>query len=712
MMHNRQVELRIGISLAFGLVMALLTVSLVGYLYWDNSKLILETASKTMARATLQVDRDVQGLLAPVERVVQATAELARVDTGSLQTVQGLGYLQRQLVSLPQVFSFYLGFENSGDFYQVFAVPPTLKQLGPSKEDLPQGVRYAARLLNESSGHRADSFIFYKEWGDVVKVDRGPVRYDPRVRPWYKKAWEVPQVAISDAYVFASSKLIGLTLSSHVSTPSDIKIGVVGADITLDTLSSFLYKAQIGLSGRVFLLNADNYLVGHREPDMGVEVTEEKVRLRKATEVRDPLVAEAVQHWQKSGVDRFETTLGPNGDEYMVSFAKIGGSLGWTAGVLVQKEELIGPLADASIKILVAGSLAISLAIFLFMMLSQLLTRPLSKVTQETVKIRRFNLEGNLNLTSYISEVRQLVDAVETMKRSLRSFSVYVPKEIVRAIVEDEDETSIGSRRQPLTVMFSDIKGFSNISEELPPEQLVGSLSEYMEQMSQPIHRYKGTIDKFIGDAIMALWNAPSKDPDHVVNACRAMLGCHRAGLALAETFAKNGRTPFYTRFGLHTGEAVVGNVGSTERMQYSAFGNMVNMASRLESMNKQYDTELMVSEHVARVAQPHFYLRRLDKVVPVGNTHPMYVYELMGEKDPKSPLAATEEQKLKLSLWHAVMDHYEARDWHAVLEKLALYKQSFPHDKGAEQIEKRCHLFIVTPPPADWDGAEWLKNK
>ncbi|MEG3637973.1 adenylate/guanylate cyclase domain-containing protein [Magnetococcus sp. PR-3] len=709
---DHKIKLRVGIAVAFATVMITLTTGLVSYLYMSNSTHILSTVTEFMQRSTQRISRDVEHLIAPVARVVQATTELVRTDQGRLQSVDGLGYFHRQLASLPQVYSLYVGYDATGHFYQTIQLPPSLKSLGPSKKPLPAGAQSAARLLDASSGNKADSFIIYKAWGETLAVDRGLPNYDPRKRPWYIQAKEQSGISISKAYVFASSGLVGLTVSEHVRTKSGVSIGTVGADITLDKLSSFLRDANIGESGQVFLINQEGQLVGHPNPELGFVQEEDKVRLAQADQVADPLVSGAVKAWRKNQKTQFEVELGADAATHIVAFHTMQQAPYWTVGAVVRKDELTGPLARNSIKILLAGSLVIALAIFAILMLSKLLTGPIQLIVEETKRIQAFDLTGDCSTKSMISEVLQLTDAVRTMKRSLSSFSVYVPKELVRAIVSDNQNASIGSRRQPLTVMFSDIKGFTNISEGMQPEELVHALSTYFQQMSGAIHRVDGTVDKFIGDAIMALWNAPLADENHVVHGCRGLLLCHKAGRVLAEQFVLEDKEPFITRFGLHTGEAVVGNVGSADRMQYSAFGSIINVAARLESMNKQYGTELLVSEQVVEEVGELFIFRKLDRVVPVGSTQPMYIYELIGVRDQQDPLAATPQGRAGTELWNQAYARYAERSWLEAQGLFTIYAKSFPKDPFAQVMLKRCDQFIQSPPSDAWDGTEWLEVK
>jgi adenylate cyclase len=246
----------------------------------------------------------------------------------------------------------------------------------------------------------------------------------------------------------------------------------------------------------------------------------------------------------------------------------------------------------------------------------------------------------------------------------------------------------------------------------MSPEGVVTSLSRYFERMSTAIHDTNGIVDKFIGDAIMAIWNAPLEDSDHVRHGCETLLNCLRIDKSLAIEFEQAGITLFFTRFGLHTGDAVVGNVGSSERFQYSAFGNVVNIAARLESLNKRYGTQVLVSSDVVAQAEDTFHFRFIDKVVPVGATHPLAIYELIGNRDPASPVAATPAMIADVETWCACRNLFDNRQWRDAQESYSNYKDTGFNPIAAELMMARCERYAAAPPPADWDGAEWYDTK
>ena len=211
--------------------------------------------------------------------------------------------------------------------------------------------------------------------------------------------------------------------------------------------------------------------------------------------------------------------------------------------------------------------------------------------------------------------------AVDLAQRAIWSFAHFVSKEIVRGIIDKSISTELGGVRQEIALVFTDVRDFTTIAEASEPDTLMLQTSRYFAALTGVFLSEGGTVDKYIGDAVMVFWNAPKPQPDHVERACRAALSARTAAERLNCQFEAEGLPPFVTRFGIHVGEAVVGNVGSTERMDYTALGNTVNLASRLEGLNKEYGTTILVSENVHSRIQHSFRLRLVNSVIAKGMT-------------------------------------------------------------------------------------------
>jgi class 3 adenylate cyclase len=221
-----------------------------------------------------------------------------------------------------------------------------------------------------------------------------------------------------------------------------------------------------------------------------------------------------------------------------------------------------------------------------------------------------------------------MVTALDNMKKGLRSFRRYVPGDLVYQLKRSNTEATLSAERRTLSVCFCDIADFTTISEAYDPGRLARHLGAYFEGMTRILQEHEATVDKFIGDAIMAFWGAPRDVPDHARLACHAILRCREF---IAEFIRQEGRPPCRPRVGLNYGEAIVGNMGYEDRLSYTAIGDTVNVASRYEGINKVYGTSAVVTEAVRNLTHEEFAFREIDTVVVKGRTRGMKVYELLG---------------------------------------------------------------------------------
>jgi adenylate cyclase len=704
--------LRVGISVAFILVIVPVVGVTVGYLYRSTTDLTLDLGAHSMDKATQDIVDDVDTLLNPAVRLVDAAAYLAKFDHDKIRDLDGLHYMFEQIAALPQLYSVYAAYGVDGSFYQVMRVPPGIAAFGPSGHKPPERTRFALRQLDSRAGEKADTFTYLAAWNNAVGVETRPALFDPRVRPWYQDSWKENQTVLSDVYIFSSSQEPGLTISKRVAGDDGSVIGAVGADVSLQSLSQFLDRKRIGTDGRLFVLDADHHILG--SSGSGRRVGGAAAAIVLGRDSSDAVIAEAVRHWEAGSGDRFTAALGPGDQDYLVSFAPFPREFQkrWTIGVAINRDEFVGPVRQISLRILFIGALAAMIAVLAILMLSRKLTEPLQSVIRETERIRDFDLDGDFGVRSVIVEVNELGLALDRMKSSLRSFGAYVPKQLVRTIVSSGVGIEVGGERRLLTVMFSDIKDFTRKSESLPPEDVLTGLSSYFEGMSAAVHQNRGTIDKFIGDAIMAIWNAPIEDPDHVSHACMAMLACQAVGEALNYRFEGHKMMPLFTRFGLHMGEMMVGNVGSNDRMQYTVLGSAVNLASRVEGLNKIYGTQLLVTGAVEEAVRDQFAFRAVDRVAPAGLSHPIAIFELVGVREAGTAYSLSRPDALMCARWAESYGFYLRRDWGGALAAFTAFSADYPSDRLAQVYVERCTAYSSAPPPSDWDGAQHFDKK
>ena len=562
-----------------------------------------------------------------------------------------------------------------------------------------------------------------EDWHVLRDIPRSK-RTPPYDRPYYLAAQEAGKAVWTESYVFLGSgeslDVPGVSRAVPVKRSGGEFAGVLTADFDLYALSRFLRNVALGSDGVSFLLevtgDGSRRVIAHPaaadpDPAKRLDLTQPapdgdgRVTIR-AEDIADPRVAKFLQTLgdDLTGVPatlqelRFET-----GERaYMGGFRHLGrpGGPNWIIGMLLPEDEIFGDVQRMAELMIYLGLGGVLVAGALSGLLSTSVAGYLGAIANETRKIGQFRLDPKPPLQSRIREISTLATAVEEMKTSLRSFQKYVPADLVRMLLESGEEAKLGGARTEITVYFSDIVGFTSVSEALTPETLVDMLARYLDEMTGEILRYGGTVDKFIGDAIMAFWGAPQPFEQDALAACRAALA-NRARLeTLRQVWAKANLPTLDTRTGIHTGTATVGNFGSPSRLDYTAIGDAVNVASRLEDLNRVYGTDILISDVTQHDVADVIVTRPIDKVAVKGRQEGLVIYALIGERDRCSE----EELALARSCTDA-MALYFGGNWEAAEAAFSAILDRNPADTAALILRDRCRKFRDSPPPPDWDG-------
>jgi adenylate cyclase len=285
-------------------------------------------------------------------------------------------------------------------------------------------------------------------------------------------------------------------------------------------------------------------------------------------------------------------------------------------------------------------------------------------------------------------------------------FGQYVHPELVSEMSREPDRFTMQSRSLDMTVLFSDVCGFTAISEQLSAAELSALMNEYLSAMTEVIQKHRGTIDKYIGDAVMAFWGAPLEDPDHVLHSVLAALDMQATAVRLRETFIERGWPPLYLGIGVNTGIMNVGNMGSKFRMAYTVMGDSVNLGARLEGLSRQYGVGIIVGEDT-RSRLPGIVFRELDRVRVKGRNEPVTIYEPMGVAGELSPDVIADQV-----LFSHMFTHYHAREWEESLEHLHELIEHKPETVLFRLYIDRIEHYLQEPPPPDWDGVFTHKTK
>ena len=289
------------------------------------------------------------------------------------------------------------------------------------------------------------------------------------------------------------------------------------------------------------------------------------------------------------------------------------------------------------------------------------------------------------------------------------AFGHYLSDAVIENLIDDPDKLSLGGEKKHMTAIFTDVKGFSTISEQLDPTDLVKILNMYLTEMSNMIMDQGGTIDKYEGDAIIAFFGAPVEFDDHAKRACMATVRMKKLEKIMNQHFLEDELipTPLLTRIGINTGDMVVGNMGTARKMDYTIMGNAVNLAARLEGVNKQYNCWKLISSMTADELGDDFVLRKLDRVRVVGINEPVRLYELVDETE-----LATDQTLEIVDIFHKALDMFENKNWAEAAAQCQRILAIDPEDGPAGVYIKRCEEYKKKAPPANWDGVFNLTTK
>lgn len=683
-------------------LMALVVVPLTSVLLWLGWRSVGLLEQRSADQRVSNLEAAVEGFLTNGLHVVVSVGQALAASPSFSATENPLTdeERRRQLVAMlgrhSSVQSAFVGYAD-GSF--IYAGRPGSFSLAQRLEyDAPDGESIIVRVIEAGTPPRPETYWFYLPDGSHTPTQTTTSYFDARTRPWYVDAMRTKAAILTEPYRFAQTPDHGISAG----IPLRSGLGVIGFDFTLQTLSQLLtaYKITensvivVGHSGGAVEIESEPCaptLPGCLPADALVrQILRKSVVEAVATDAKIDRQVEAGGHVYRVIVHRMPPLLG---QRFVIAAAVPVLELAAESQVLLQRAAIAAALAVA---LAVIGALAASL----------ILSRSIARIALKTERIRQLDFSDRQPVQSRITEIARLSDAVENMRSGLEIFGRYVSKTLVQQIMRSPESSGVGGTRREITVMFSDIEGFSLLTEAMEPELLTSRLSRYFEALGSAISANRGTIDKYIGDSIMAFWNAPETDPDHIANACRGALQAAAAGHALSEKWRARGRPGFRTRFGLHTGPAVVGNVGARERINYTLVGQVANQASRLEGMNKVYGTEILASGEVAGPTSGMFVWRHIDRVVAVGTTEAHDVYEPMGENASRSEHAAF------LAVWEKARDAYIAGRFEDALAGFRAASAMREEDAPCHVYIGRCESFLRDGAPAGWDGTWHMDRK
>ena len=570
----------------------------------------------------------------------------------------------------------FIGATRRGDTVSIFTALPWVNGGVPTLDEVsPSGVRRAA------ASPETEPYLVAE-------------------KAWIRRGLAQPDLAWLEPYVFTDGQRgisAVLPLRSEAGASAD---GLLHVDVFITTLQHFLGRFAIGRTGRVHLLDADGATIAS-PPDWSAG---------------DPLLAAAVQSLGGGdalrrlapGTERsflFET--GARGWRAAFDHVAIPGGPDWIVAVVAPESEFTGLARRNAMWTAAIAAATLLAAIGAAIVVSRRIAEPLRVISLDLERLAVFDFDASPAPPSFVREVEIVRRTAARMKASLRSFGHYVPTELVRDMVASGMEARLGGERRRLTIHFSDIAGFTSVSEKLTPERLVEELGDYFVLMREVLRERRGTLDKYMGDGILAFFNAPHPVPAHEAAACDAALDAQDRLAADRLARRAAGRPEFSARIGLATGDVVVGNFGTPDRFAYTVLGDAVNLASRLEGLCKFYGVAIVACGGVRAATADRFEWRALDRVAVVGRDAGTDIHQLLCRKGGLSPSAAASRDG-----YEAALSDYMAGRFAAAAQRFRELAAADPADIAAATMARRARKLGRTPLSGSWTGIYVMTGK
>jgi adenylate cyclase len=545
--------------------------------------------------------------------------------------------------------------------------------------------------------------------GDIQFLNRNftTSQFRSNTQPWYRAADAAKQPVWTETTDTPLGPQPAISFSSKLVIYGHY-LGVMNVAIDIDRLSRLLTALKVTRHGRAFILAPGNRILSAAAMDGSMG------GWHNLMITKDPLASAIARALRQSKIDLADMQA-PRNVTVMDSMTTIGHYVTftplpfqhWVVATAIPAEDILGDIPQATRRLyMLVVILVASVSILGALLIHRLIARPIAGIAGEMRQVEQFRLDHLSYRPSRLRELDDLSHALRLMAGGLSAFRKYLPADLVESLIREGIEARPGGRTQPLTVMFTDLAGFTALT-EAEPDRVVQILGGHLDTMSRIIHGHGGTVDKFIGDSVMAFWNAPTVNPHHAVAACRAALACRAAFLESLETMGID-RRKVGLRIGVNSGDILVGNIGSSDRLNYTAIGDPVNVASRLEALNKRYGTDILIGEATRAAVGDAAIVRRIDQVAVYGRRGGQIVYELVGSAEDRPLLG----DLAWIERYESAFDMYLRRDWTGAVALFQRADRERGEDPASRYMILRCRGFIEQPPPADWDGTDMAESK
>jgi adenylate cyclase len=589
------------------IIILILTISftiILSFNFYKSSNNSFEYLYKLTDQFSSKTTLKVQSYLTNTNTYLKVIAKINERDIFKNESLN-ITLMHEYLKENSYISSLYIA-NNNGDFLQVRNYP-----------------KLAIRKVTNKHNRFKDTWEYKDKNFKTKKTEIMYNNYDARKRIWYKNV-KKDNIFISTPYKFYSTKELGITISYAVYNEFNEKQFVVAADIDLKSLNSFLKENAKILDAQIALVSSTHTIIS----DTAMTNSKFITKSIYDKEISSLTIKAAIKYLS----DKKDNNIIQNNNETYIFTGndfKVDSNSNWHLIILIPEDKILGNVKKALYETMAISFLILIVFIIISIKIANSISKPIKELSLNIENLKDLDLTTNIDNNSSIREINDAQNSLISLKNGLSYFSKYMPSDLVKILIKNNEQATIGGIQKDLAIMFTDIEGFTTISESLKPEDLTAQLAIYFELINNVITKHNGTIDKYIGDAVMAFWGAPIHIENPIEKSILAAIEIQKELEILNTKWKKENKPQLKTRIGVHYGQAVVGNIGSLQRMNYTIIGDSVNIAARLEGINKNYNTNIMVSQEVQTIIKDNFKTEFIDSIKLKGKNQVTNIYTI-----------------------------------------------------------------------------------
>jgi len=667
-------------------------IFILAYNYYRNSEAIIATLHEDVAKTSRASKENVEAMIGGVAATLRLLAQVTAADPAFFRSDRSNDVLYRALTTADEIDAAFVSFED-GYHRAVTRIDDDRRR---SDQRISRTANWHANFIDDFSlgENRSRHRTFFDTWGHIIGEYAVPTTTDYRTTSGYPEAKDRRNLAVTQPQINVDTGYPIINLRVPILHGGTF-IGTAGASITLNVLSQFLATHRASPHSTTIIADpTDGKVIAASDRKKSVRMVDGRLEVARLDNIDDEDAREAHRLQRQTGQDNFQFRSRRDGQELSASFARFPVSFQhqWEAIILTPTDDFIGELNRTNRQILVMIIVLSVAELFLIYFLSRRLSRPIESLSRELQSVETLSFDEPMGRRSRVREIAQLQSAAALLRNSLQSFCSFAPVDVVRDLVKSGIPLHLGVERRALTILFADLENFSTHAERSTPDALLDQMSVYFEQVSRAISDERGTVDKFIGDGIMAFWGAPLPLADHVLHACAGALRAARRMERVNAGWRAEGKPTLRIRIGLNYAEVLVGNIGSSERFSYTAIGDGVNVAARLEGMNKTFGTTICISDSVFNGLATEIVARPLRHVQVKGRKQDFMIYELVGMANTDDPeLEARPAERRLIEMTWGASKCFEAGDLEGAAGRYREILEQFPGDGVAKEMLALC---------------------